>query len=119
MDLQQFFSQERAKFEKQRDEAQQKLNEANAELRALDAYEAAKHTAQPKAKAPRQKGKRSEVIHLVASFPEGATRAELIEKLQIKGDKAAEQSLSNALAALKKGGQIDQLSDGRYQVPPQ
>jgi hypothetical protein len=122
--IEQFFAEQREKFEKQRDEARAKLEEAEAELRAIDAYEAAKKAkpaqaaatdGERKQRAPRQTGKRNEVLKLVEQYPQGVTAGELKDKLSIKGDKSGEQSLSNALSALKKAGQLIQ-EDGKYKA---
>lgn len=118
-----FFTEQREKFKKQRDDARAKLEEAETELRALDAYEAAKKKAisaragngQPKTRAPRQSGKRVEVLNLVQTFPDGATSAELQDRLGIKGDKKAVTSLTNALSALKRDGKIS-LENGTYRA---
>ena len=37
---------------------------------------------------------------------DGLTRGEILERMQLKGDKAGEMSVSNALTALTKGGQV-------------
>lgn len=78
-DIAKFLADQRTKYQQQYDDAKAKLDEAEAELRALDAYEAAKTPRQPKQqRAPRQSGKRNEVLSLVSSFDGGATRAQLI-----------------------------------------
>ena len=63
----------------------------------------------------RKGGKRDDIFKLVQESG-GATRGELIEKLGIKGDKSGEQSLSNALSALKRDGRVTQSGDGKYQT---
>ena len=68
----------------------------------------------PRATGTRRAGVRDQVLSLVTANP-GITRSALIAEMNIKGDKSAEQSLSNALAALKKGGQIDN-PDGNYKA---
>ena len=45
---------------------------------------------------------------LIAEHPDGLTRGELLPAMNAHGDKAAEQSISNALAALKKAGRLTQ-----------
>lgn len=60
----------------------------------------------------RRTGIRNDVLASVKATP-GITRADLIDKMGAKGDKSAEQSISNALSALKKAGTIS-LSDGKY-----
>lgn len=66
----------------------------------------------PRAAGTRRSGIRNEVLALVKANP-GINRSSLIAKMDIKGDKSAEQSLSNALAALKKAGLIVN-PDGAY-----
>ena len=66
----------------------------------------------PRVTGTRRAGVRDQVLSLVTANP-GITRSALIAEMNIKGNKSAEQSLSNALAALKKGGQIDN-PDGNY-----
>lgn len=53
----------------------------------------------------RRTGIREEVLALVKANP-GATRSSLIAKMNIASDKSGQQSLSNALAALKKAGTV-------------
>ncbi len=53
----------------------------------------------------RRSGIREEVLALVKANP-GANRSSLIAKMNIASDKSGQQSLSNALAALKKAGTI-------------
>lgn len=119
-----FFTEQREKFQKQRDDARAKLEEAETELRALDAYDAAKKAKAFKAsdsdgpknpRKPRDSGKRIKVLQLVQEFPDGATSSELQERLGIKGDKKATQSLSNALSALKRDNKII-LENGTYRA---
>ena len=128
-----YITNERERLAKAKEDALSRRKEVDVELAAIDtelqaiaAYEQVKkgkpvRTATPtdgenKPRKPRESGKRNEVLTLVQSFPHGATRADLIDKLNIKGDKAAEQSLSNALASLKKQGHLTQ-TDGKYAVP--
>ena len=124
-----YIASERERLTKEREEtraeieaAQEKLAAIDTEMRAIAAYEAAKKDKSPKAaegekkpRKPRETGKRQEVFKLVGEYPSGVTVGELKDKLGIKGDKAGEQSLSNALSALKKSGQLT-LDDGRYAV---
>lgn len=60
----------------------------------------------------RRSGVRTEVLQFVKDNP-GTTRAHILVELEAKGDKKAEQSISNALSNLKKGGDIT-LEDGKY-----
>ena len=86
------------------------------ELKAITAYEAAKADKPKKAKttrAPRSSSKRETIITMIQDHKEGMSRAELIEALGIKGNKAQEQSLSNTLANLKKAAKLT-AKDGKY-----
>ena len=51
-----------------------------------------------------------------AAGSDGIGRAGIIEQLNVKGDKSAEQSVSNALANLKKSGAVAH-GDGKYTKP--
>lgn len=116
---------ERARLAQLRDDlmAQQEniftqLAEIDRELDAISAYERAKTgkpAREPKAakasRAPRG-AKREALLSLIEEQP-NLTRGQIIEKLGIKGDKAGEQSISNALASMKKAGTVI-ATDGRY-----
>lgn len=120
--LSEIFAEQRAKYEKQREDARASLEEAEAELRALTAYETAKRgtplpsTDGPKrTRKPRESGKRKAILDMIEAEQEGLTRADLIGRLGVKGDKQAETALSNALSALKRGGQVT-LENGIYRA---
>ena len=116
------------------------MKNIDGEMAAIEAYETAKGSApapkrrQPrKAAAPatglgtkagsgtkkatrrrRRVSRRAEILSAIASFGStGAGRADIIQTLNVKGDKSAEQSVSNALAALKKSGDVAH-EDGKY-----
>jgi hypothetical protein len=116
-----FVSRERSRLTRARDSAlnrknklDQELSEIETELSAIEAYEQAKKKAprkpaagrgrRPAAKtgrrAPRGEKRRS-VLELIQKS-NGLTRGEILSTLGVKGDKSAEQSVSNALTALKK-----------------
>jgi hypothetical protein len=115
-----FVSRERTRLTRARDSAlnrknklDQELSEIENELSAIDAYEQAKKKAPRKAagrgrrpsaktgrRAPRGEKRRS-VLELIQES-NGLTRGEILSALGVKGDKSAEQSVSNALTALKK-----------------
>jgi len=116
---------------KQRDELQRKRNALTVEaariesdiaiidreFAAIAAYEAAKTGTVAKATTgtprPRRGNVRDTVIAAIKAAPTGINRSDLLVQLGAKGDKAAEQSISNALANLKKAGTID-AKDGAY-----
>jgi hypothetical protein len=93
-------------------EAEREIAQLEAQNAAIVAYDAAlKGKAVPKEPGVRRgrRGEKREAIRdLIAQHPDGLTRAELLTAMQTHGDKAAEQSISNALAALKKVGRLTQ-----------
>ena len=115
-----FVSRERTRLTRARDSARnrknkldQELSEIESELSAIEAYEQAKKSSPGKAagrgrrtsakaggRAPRGEKRRS-VLELIQKS-DGLTRGEILSTLGVKGDKSAEQSVSNALTALKK-----------------
>lgn len=95
-------------------EALEQAEEAITTLNALGfPY---KLTGGPKTpRGQRRTGIREEVMKAIEAHPDGVTRADLLEQFGAKGDKKAEQSISNALSALKKSDQISG-EDGLYKV---
>ena len=95
-----------------RQEAEREIAQLEAQNAAILAYDAAlKGKATPKEpSAPRgRRGEKREAIRdLIAQHPDGMTRADVLTAMNAHGDKAAEQSISNALAALKKAGRLTQ-----------
>ena len=108
------------------------LKNIDNEMEAIQAYETAKASVPVPARRParmanagarapvkatrrrRKASRRAEIVAAIASFGEaGAGRADIIQTLNIKGDKSAEQSVSDALAALKKAGEVGH-HDGKY-----
>lgn len=96
------------------------LADVEREVAAVEAYETAKGMKSgPRKKSAARKGgrrggsRRQSVVDLIAQHPEGIGRADILVALGVKGDKPAEQSVSNALTALKKNGQIA-ATDGKY-----
>jgi len=91
---------------------QQQLQEARAQLGKLLSLD------DDAPKAPARRGRkpsrRSAVLELIKTMPNGMGRGEIIASLGLKGDKSAEQSVSNALTLLKKSGQIKRGADRKY-----
>ena len=127
-----FASERRAVVIQQR-EIEKKLAEIDRELAALDAYETAKRPPKavlakpPKAtrrarikragnRGSKRVSRRDEILKVVADHPEGLTRGQLLEELGLKGIKAGESSVSNALTGLTKGQQVLR-KDGKYFAP--
>src|SRR5690554_2879655 len=106
-----FVANERRRLNKQRGnlvEQKAKLDEQiqaiDRELAAVAAYEQVKSgkvpIAQPQQRRVRRSGKRQEILNIIKANPDGMTRADILERLNVKGDKSEEQSVSNALSAL-------------------
>jgi hypothetical protein len=113
---------EREAIFNQQHELEQQLNTINREMRAIDAYEAAKSgkAAVPAARqtrtrrAPQARGgsKREQLLQVIKEG-NGLTRGEILEKMGLKGDKTGEMSVSNALTALTKANQVSRR-EGKY-----
>ena len=129
-----FIDKERARLTKEREDLAAKREEIDTQLTTIDrelaaigAYEAVKTGKMPEpspapiaarktsdtARAPRG-AKRDELLALITGKP-GLARGDILEALGVKGNKGAEQSVSNALANLKKAGTITAI-DGKYSV---
>lgn len=127
-----FIASERDRLNKERDTLSAQIAEINSKLAGIDrelvaitAYENAKSGKVPavsggnapartrRAPSGPRGGKREAILAAVSAHTDGVTRAQLIEQLGAKGDKSAEQSISNALSALKKAGTIG-AKDGKY-----
>lgn len=108
---------------------QGKVSAAQIEMAAIEAYDRAKRgelpTAPKSARTPRaastgtrapRGSKRDELIALITENP-GLSRGEILTKLGIveKDSKAAAQSVSNALANLKKVGALTS-EGGKYTI---
>lgn len=85
-------------------EALQKAEAAIKELRELG-YEYRLVQGEGEPRTGRRSGIREEVLSHIKRA-DGISRAQLLETMGAKGTKSAEQSISNALAALKKAGTI-------------
>jgi hypothetical protein len=124
-----FVASERERLNKEREtifnqqhDLEQKLVGINREMRAIDAYDAAKSgkaaparatgTRSRRAPQARQGSKRDELLQVIKSG-DGLTRGEILEKMGLKGNKAGEMSVSNALTALTKANQVARR-EGKY-----
>ena len=114
---------EREAIFNQQQELETKLAEINRELAAIDAYEAAKTgkaaTAPRKGGAPRRQqarrgSRREALLRLIGENP-GLARGDILEQMGLKGNKAGEMSVSNALTALTKANQVARR-EGKYFV---
>src|ERR1700674_4096185 len=100
---------EREQIFTQQHELESKLAAINNEMRAIDAYEAAKAgkpamTRQPRGPRARPQvrrgSKREALMQVINDNPSGLTRGEILERMSLKGDKAGEMSVSNARPGL-------------------
>jgi hypothetical protein len=124
--------QERERLHKEREaifnqqhELEGKLADINRELAAIDAYEAAKtgkaiaparQARGPRARPQARRGSRREaLLQLIKDNPSGLVRGEILQRMGLKGDKAGEMSVSNALTALTKSYQVSRR-EGKYVV---
>ena len=125
--FQDFIARERERLHGEREaifnqphELETKLEGINRELAAIDAYEAAK-AGKPSPRAAgarrpsgaRRGSKRDQLLQIIKASPLGMTRGEILEAMSLKGDKAGEMSVSNALTALTKSSQVARR-DGKY-----
>jgi hypothetical protein len=97
-----------------KDEALANAKKAVAELNSLGyKYQLVTGNA-PATSGGRRSGIRNDVLTKIKATPLGIARADLLDAMGIKGDKRGEQSVSNALSALKKAGTIGQNAQGAY-----
>jgi hypothetical protein len=113
---------EREAIFNQQHELEQQLDAINRELRAIEAYEAAKtgktapaarQTRTPRRAPQARRGSKREQLLQVIKDGNGLTRGEILDRMGLKGDKSGEMSVSNALTALTKANQVARR-DGRY-----
>ncbi len=110
---------EREQIFTQQEELQSQLDTINCEFAAIEAYEGAKSgkAARQQAPAGRQsrarRGRRREGLLELIRQSDGLSRGEILERMGLKGDKAGEMSVSNALTALAKRNQI-RREGGKY-----
>lgn len=108
----------KAVIAKQR-ELDKELADLDKEALAVTAYEAAKKGksitiggATTGLRAPRGQ-RQQQILTVLNKNPNGIGRAGILEALGVKGDKAGEGSVSNALNSMKKDGKI-KAADGLY-----
>lgn len=99
-------------------ELEKQLTELDREFNAVAAYEAAKKgrtvsiggaTGSRSSRGSRQ----NDIMGVLGKHTAGVTRGDIIDALGAKGNKSAEQSISNALSNMKKANKIT-LTDGKY-----
>ena len=122
---------EREQVSNQQQELEDKLAQIDRELEAIDAYEAAKtgkaktskrsapargpaRARRARRQAPRG-SRREALLQVIRENPDGLRRGEILERMGLRGDKAGEMSVSNALTALTKNNQV---SPSRGEILP-
>jgi len=126
--FQEFIAKDRARLHAEREaivnqqhELEQKLAAINGEMRAIDAYEAAKSgktvptraTGTRRAPQARRGSRREQLLELIKGAA-GLSRGEVLEKMGLKGNKSGEMSVSNALTALTKAGHVIRDASRKY-----
>jgi hypothetical protein len=119
---------ERKSIVEQQRELEKKLADIDRERAAIAAYEitrsgkfapvqkpATRRTPRKRlASASTPRGSKSSAIFsLIRENPSGLNRAEIIEKMGLKGNKRGEKSVSNALTVLTQSKQVTR-QDGKY-----
>jgi hypothetical protein len=112
--LAELMQQERERLGKRREELATEMAQIDAELARIDAYFSAGKPARP-AKGDRQSrgSVQAAVLGIIQKVPAGISRGDIIATMEATGSKASEQSISNALSALKKADKITSR-DGKY-----
>jgi hypothetical protein len=111
--------QQRESIFSQQHELQQQLDAVNAMLAKFDVFEG-RPTARTltgrtrRTTTARSGSKRDAVLQMIRNR-DGLSRGEILEKMGLKGDKAGEMSVSNALTALTKSQQVERR-DGKYHL---
>ncbi|MCY3820974.1 MAG: hypothetical protein OXH52_16720 [Gammaproteobacteria bacterium] len=118
MDFKDYAAQEKNRLIAERDVIERKLQALDNAIRAYEGSVgpagAAPRSAPAKKRRRRRSPPRAEVARIIgASGNDGIGRAGVILALKVKGNKSAEQSVSNTLAALKKAGEV-RHEDGKY-----
>jgi hypothetical protein len=110
--------QQRQELLNQQQTIQQQLDEVDEMVRKFDVFEG--KAAQPRRRtrgrrttSGRRGSRRDELLKVIRAG-HGLTRGEILEKMGLKGDKAGEMSVSNALTALTKSKQVLRRDGRRY-----
>jgi hypothetical protein len=111
--------QQREAIFNQQQELQRQLDEVNEMLGKFDVFEGKSGPGRQQSRTRRASGtrrgsKREELLKVIREG-NGLTRGQILEKMGLKGDKAGEMSVSNALTALTKSQQVARR-DGKYVV---
>ena len=122
MDFKDYAAEEQKRLVEERDVIERKLSALENAIRAYEDSVAPTPAAAPakkaaparKARTRRRSSRRKEILRIIGeSGSDGIGRAGIILALDVKGNKSAEQSVSNTLSALKKSGEV-RHEDGKY-----
>ena len=119
MDFKDYAAQEKNRLIAERDVIERKLQALDNAIRAYEdsvgtAPAAPRSAPAKKQRRRRRSSRRAEIVRIIgASGNDGIGRAGVILALKVKGNKSAEQSVSNTLSALKKAGEV-RHADGKY-----
>lgn len=119
MDFKDYAAQEKNRLIAERDVIERKLQALDNAIRAYEdsvgpARAAPRSAPAKKQRRRRRSSRRAEIVRIIgASGNDGIGRAGVILALKVKGNKSAEQSVSNTLSALKKAGEV-RHEDGKY-----
>lgn len=128
IDFAEYMDQERARIHGEREallaqksDIEEALAQLNRDIQAIDAYAAAKAG---KVSAKRVRGtptngarpgsRRGAIIATLTANPQGLGRGELLQKLDVKGNKSGEMAVSNALTSLIKSNTLTRNEDRKY-----
>lgn len=111
--------QQRQELLNQQQAMQQQLDELDEMLGKFDVFEGKSARPRQQARTRRASGsrrgsKRDELLKVIREG-DGLTRSEILERMSLKGNKAGEMSVSNALTALTKANQVTRR-DRKYVV---
>jgi hypothetical protein len=97
---------ERQELESQQQAIQAQIDELDVMLTKFDVFEGKQaRKGGDRRTGGRANSKRDELLKLITSS-KGVSRGEILEKMGLKGNKAGEMSVSNALTALTKSKQV-------------
>ncbi len=120
MDFKDYAAEEKKRLVEERDVIERKLNALENAIRAYEGSvspapaAALKAAPAKKTRRRRRSSRRQEIVRIIGEGgSDGIGRAGIILALDVKGNKSAEQSVSNTLSALKKAGEV-RHGDGKY-----
>ena len=96
---------QRKELESQQKTIQAQIDELDLMLSKFDVFEGKARQPRARRSGARRGSRREELLKLISSN-KGLSRGEILEQLGLKGNKAGEMSVSNALTALTKGKQV-------------